>query len=155
MKNSFKFISVALLAFAIGLTTANFAVSGVPSASKVAVVDLQKVFNSSLEIKALKEEQNKKSEELAKFIQTAQTSIDKETDKTKKKALEQKYTKEFATKKQAILKNYETKLLAVKDNIQTVVNNQAKTNGYDLILVKDVVLLGGNDITDEISKQIK
>ncbi len=155
MKNSFKFILIAAIAFSIGLSTANYAISDVPSNYKVAVVDVTKVLASSTQIKALKEEQNKKGEELAKFIETAKATINKETDKTKKKALEQKYTKEFETKRQAILKNYQTKLLAIENNIQEAINLQAKTNGYNLVLTKGVVLSGGTDITAEITKQVK
>lgn len=155
MKNTAKFLSVALFAFVIGLATSNFAVSDVPSNYKVAVVDVQKVVASSSQVKALKDEQAKKGQELAKFIETAKTALDKEKDAAKKKALEAKYDKEFKAKREAIAKNYETRLMAIDKNISTIIDTNAKQNGFNLVLAKGVVLSGGIDITDEIAKQIK
>jgi outer membrane protein len=155
MKNSVKFLSVALAAFVIGLTTANFAVSDVPSNFKVAVVDVQKVVASSSQVKALKDEQNKKGQEIAKFIETAKANLDKEKDPSKKKALEAKYDKEFKAKREAMAKNYETKLMAIDKDISTIIDSNARQNGYDLVLAKGVVLSGGTDITDEVAKQVK
>ena len=155
MKNSLKFLTVSLVAFAIGLAAGNYAISDVPSNFKVAVVDVQKVVASSSQVKALKDEQKKKGQELAKFIETAKTNLDKEKDAKKKKALEEKYNKEFHAKRDAIAKNYETKLLAIDKNISSVIDKNAKANGYNLVLAKGVVLSGGTDITDAISKEVK
>lgn len=155
MKKGLKFLSVSLVAFAIGLAAGNYAVSDVPSNFKVAVVDVQKVVASSSQVKALKDEQRKKGQELAKFIETAKTNLDKETDAKKKRALEEKYNKEFQAKREAIAKNYETKLLAIDKDISNAIDSNAKANGYDLILAKGVVLSGGTDITNEISKVVK
>ena len=54
-----KFISIALLAFVLGISTSNFAMSGVPASYKVAVVDVQKVVTSSKQVATLKNEQTK------------------------------------------------------------------------------------------------
>lgn len=155
MKNNFKVLTISLVAFAVGMTAGNYAISDVPSDFKVAIVDVQKVVTSSAQVKALKEEQKKKGQELAKFIETAKTSLDKETDAKKKAALEKKYNKEFQTKREAMAKNYETKLLEIDKNITNVINANAKANGYNLVLAKGAVLSGGTDITDEISKAVK
>lgn len=155
MKNNLKILTISLVAFAIGLTAGNYAISDVPANFKVAVVDVQKVVASSAQVKALKEEQKKKSQDLAKFIETAKTNIDKEKDDKKKVALEKKYNKEFQAKRQDIAKNYETKLLAIDKNITETINANAKANGYDLVLAKGAVLSGGTDITAEISKVVK
>lgn len=155
MNTNLKLLIVSLVAFAVGMSTGNFAMSDVPASFKVASVDVQKVVANSSQVKALKEEQKKKGQELAKFIETAKANITKETDEKKRKALEEKYNKEFQTKRQAIAKNYETKLLAIDKNISTVIDNNAKANGYDLVLAKGVVLSGSTDITAEISKAVK
>ncbi|MCD7879462.1 MAG: OmpH family outer membrane protein [Candidatus Gastranaerophilales bacterium] len=155
MKNTLKILTVSLIAFAAGITANNYAVSDVPSNYKIAVVDVQKLVSSSSQVKALKDEQKQKSQEIAKFLENAKTNIDKESDDKKKKALEEKYNKEFQTKRESIAKNYETKLLAIDKNISSIIESNAKANGYNLVLVKGVVLAGGTDITDEIQKQIK
>lgn len=155
MKNKMKFLTVALVAFGIGLSVNNFAVSEAPATFKVAVVDVQKVVANSNQVKALKAEQTKKGQELAKFIETAKAALDKEKDAKKKKALEEKYNKEFQAKREAIAKNYETKLIAIDKNILTAIDTNAKKAGYDLVLAKGVVLNGGTDITAAISKEVK
>ena len=155
MNNKMKFLTVALVAFGIGLSVNNFAVSDVPCNCKVAVVDVQKVVANSGQVKALKAEQAKKGQELAKFIETAKAALDKETDAKKKKALEEKYNKEFQAKREAIAKNYETKLIAIDKNILTAIDTNAKKAGYDLVLAKGVVLNGGTDITSIVAKEVK
>ncbi len=158
MKNSIKLLTVALVAFGIGIAVNNYAVSdvlGTPANFKVAVVDVQKVVASSAQVKALKDEQKKKGQEVAKFIENAKVALDKEKDATKKKALEAKYNKEFQAKREAIAKNYETKLLAIDKSISATIDANAKANGYNLVLAKGAVLSGGTDITDEISKAVK
>ena len=68
MKNSLKFLTVSLVAFAIGLAAGNYAISDVPSNFKVAVVDVQKVVASSSQVKALKDEQKKKGQHNLFFV---------------------------------------------------------------------------------------
>ena len=155
MKNKIKFLLAVSVAFAFGLMTNNYAISDIPSNYKVAVVDVQKIVASSSQVKVLKDEQTKKNQEMSKFIETAKAALDKEQDASKKKALEEKYNKEFKTKREDIAKNYETKLKAIDKNITSVIESNAKSNGYDLVLVKGVVLSGGIDITDQIAKQVK
>ncbi len=155
MKYNKKLFTLSIMTFVLGLTIGNYAISDVPSNYKVAVVDVQKVISSSSQVKALKEEQKKKSQELAKFVETAKTTLDKEKDPGKKKVLETKYNKEFQTKRTTIAKNYETKLLAIDKSISAVINEDAKAKGYDLVLAKGVVLSGGIDITSEISAKVK
>lgn len=155
MKTGMKIFTIAALAFGLGLTAGNFAVSDVPSNFKVAVVDVQKVVGSSLQVKALTKEQTTQREALANFVKTASEAINKETDAKKKKALEEKYNKEFKVKQEAIAKNYEKKLLEIDKSISNIITTKAQANGYNLVLAKGVVLSGGTDITDEISKLVK
>ena len=155
MNKGIKLAAIAAAAFCIGLTAGNYAVSDVPCTCKTAVVDVQKVVASSNQVKALTKEQAAKREELAKFIKTASEALKKETDASKKKALEEKYNKEFKAKQESIAKNYETKLLAIDKSITSLINTKAKAKGYNLVLAKSVVLSGGTDITDEIAKEVK
>jgi outer membrane protein len=155
MRNNFKFLVIALVAFVIGMSVNNFAVSDVPTTFKVAVIDAQKVILSSSQVKALQEDQKKKAQELSKFIETAKTAINKESDVKKKQALEEKYNKEFQTKRNAMVKSYETKSLEIEKNISSVIDENAKSNGYSLVLAKGAVLSGGTDITEDIIKKVK
>ena len=150
-----KFISIALLAFVLGISTSNFAMSGVPASYKVAVVDVQKVVTSSKQVATLKNEQTKKMEEIKNMVNKAQADISKETDNKKKEALIKKYENDIAYVKNTNDKNYAKKLAEIDKSISKTIQTESKKAGYDLVLAKGVVLYGGTDITDSISKIVK
>ena len=153
MKKGVKYFALTLSAFVIGMSMNNFAISNMPS--KVAVVDVQKVVASSTQVKNLKADREAKIKDLSNFIKTARANVAKETNATKKKALEDKYNKELNTKRNAIQKDYSTKLAAIDKNISTIIAQKAKAANYEIVLAKGVVHNGGTDITGEIIKAIK
>ena len=155
MKNNWKFLTVALCAFAIGISANNFAVSNVPSNFKVAVVNVPKVVESSKQVQALKAENKRKSDEFMKFVQTANTAMEKEKDEKKKAALKTKYEKEIKAKMESNTKTYKTKLAAIDKSISDVISADAKAKGYNLVLSKGSVLVGGDDITEAIVAKVK
>ena len=138
----------SLLALAIGvLMTMNY----VQAEDNIAVVDLQKIVSGSNQVKQLKQEHAKKMEELNKIIVNARGEISNETDSTKILQLEEKYTKEFNAKKQALEKDYNTRLSNIEKNIQAEITKKAQNDKYDYVFAKSVVLYGGKDITNEIN----
>lgn len=153
MNNKIKILAVGLLTFASGIAFSNFAMSDVPS--KIAVVDVQEVVNSSSQVQALKKEQQAKMKEVVSFVEKARKEVAATTDVKKKQALEEKYNKELNTKKTAMDKNYADKLTAIDSTISKQIENQAKAGGYDIVLAKGVVLYGGSDITDAVKKAVK
>ena len=121
----------------------------------IAVVDLQVAVAASAQVKALKEEQVAKSEELNQWLQKAQAEVKAEEDKTKQEALLKQYNAEFAQKKAEIVQHYQAKLKVVCDNISQTITEEAEKKGYQLVLAKNLVICGGIDITEEITKIIK
>ncbi len=155
MNKNLKFLAVALGAFVIGFSASNYAMSDVPANYKVAVVDIQQVVENSSQVKALKKEQQAKADELVKFIEKARKDVAAVQDETKKKALEDKYSKELVAKKEKIEKEYITKLSNIDASISKKVDEQAKAGNYNLVLAKGVVLSGGEDITQAVIKAVK
>lgn len=153
MNNKIKILAVGLLTFASGIAFSNFAMSDVPS--KIAVVDVQEVVNSSSQVQALKKEQQAKMKEVVSFVEKARKEVAATTDVKKKQALEEKYNKELNTKKTAMDKNYADKLTAIDSTISKQIEAQAKAGGYDIVLAKGIVLYGGSDITDAVKKAVK
>lgn len=153
MKNGVKYFALTLSAFVVGMAFNSFAMSNVPS--KIAVVDVQKVVAASSEVKKLKTDREKKIQGLTDFIKTAKENIAKEPDAKKKKALEDKYNKELNAKRNAIQKDYTTKLTAIDKSISAIIAKKAQAASYDLVIAKGVVLYGGTDITAEITKEVK
>ncbi len=119
--------------------------------NSIAVVDLQKLVSNSSQVKQLKQEHSKKMDELNKIIVNARGAIANETDSAKILQLEEKYTKEFNAKKQALEKDYNTKLSNIEKNIQAEITKKAQKDKYDYVFAKSVVLYGGKDITNEIN----
>ncbi len=155
MNKNVKLLAAVAAAFAIGFSANNFAMSDVPSNFKVAVVDVQQVVASSAQVKALKKEQQAKTEEVIKYIDKARKDVASVSDEKKKKALEDKYNKELVTKRETLEKDYATKLQAIDKNISSTIETQAKAKNYNIVLAKGVVLYGGDDITADIVKIVK
>ena len=123
--------------------------------NNIAVVDLQQIVSSSTQVKQLKQEHTKKMDELNKIITNARGEIANEKDPAKVLLLEDKYTKEFNTKKESIDRDYNNKLSAIEKNIKNEITKIAQKNDYEYVFAKSVVLYGGNDITQDIINSIK
>ncbi|MCM1003280.1 MAG: OmpH family outer membrane protein [Candidatus Gastranaerophilales bacterium] len=145
MKKSLLFMAAALVLS----TVSAFA------EDKIAVVDLQQIVSNSSQVKALKQEHNRKVSELDKILVNARGEIANETDQAKVLLLEDKYMKEFASKKEALERDYNNRLSAIEKNIKNEITKKAQKDGYDYIFAKSVVLFGGKDITNEIVNNIK
>lgn len=152
MKKSLKLLVLSLVAFSIGFGASNYALSNEPS--KIAVVDIADIVASSSQVKALKKDQDAKMKEIVSFLEKARKEIASTTDVNKKKALEEKYTKELNAKKEVQEKAYLDKLSEIDKKISEKITETAKSQNYDVVLTKKVVLYGGTDITDEIKKAI-
>ncbi len=153
MKRKISFLFVCLMAFALGYSINNIAVSD--PAPKIAVIDVQKILTNSSQVKQLKATQEKKLSEMQATINKAQAEISKETDPAKIASLEEKYRKQINDQKLALDTDYNTKLTKIDAEIRSTVIEKAKNLNYSLVLPKSLVLYGGEDITDTIAKDIK
>ena len=57
--------------------------------------------------------------------------------------------------KVALDNEYNTKLMQIDSSIKAIVVEKAKGMNYNLVLPKNIVLFGGDDITSEIAKSVK
>ena len=145
MKKSLLFLAAALI----------FSGLSAFAEDSIAVVDLQQIVSNSSQVKALKQEHNKKVSDLDKILVNARGEIANETDQAKILMLEDKYMKEFASKKEALERDYNNRLSAIEKNIKNEITKKAQKDGYDYVFSKSVVLYGGKDITNEIVNNIK
>ncbi len=153
MKNNFWFILACVLMFFIGYSVNDSAVSF--QKYKVAVVDVESIMQKSPEILALKESQNKQSEEINTLITKAQNEIANQTDRNKALQLEATYRKQIEEKKNAMDEEYNKKIVEITKNIRNLISKQAKESNYNLVLPTGMVISGGEDITESIAKDIK
>ena len=144
-----KLLVTTLLLATMGITNAAMA------DTNIAVVDVQAVVSKSAQVQALKKEQQTKMQDLEKWLKTARADVEKQQTKEGQEKLLKKYNSEFAKKKEAIAKDYQTKLQAIDKSITETIANQAKLKGYDMVITKGTVLYGGDDITQDIMKVVK
>jgi outer membrane protein len=156
MKTS-KILAITAITFALSMNNFAFSQETTKDSANfsVAVVDIAKIVESSPEINALKVDRKNKIDDLQKFIENARADVTKETNATKKAALEDSYNKELNVRKDAIDKDFSKKMVDIDKNITALIKSKAQKAGYDLTLTKSSVLDGGTDITAEIIKGLK
>lgn len=103
----------------------------------------------------MKAEQEKQMQNMQSTIDKARTEISKEQDPVKIAQLEEKYRNEINNQKLALDTSYNTKVKAIDSKIKTAVVEKARSMNYNIVLPKNTVLFGGDDITDEVSQIIQ
>ncbi len=158
MKKVSKLMTVAMIAI-LALSSANVASAAVTNSNatfKYAVVDVPRVVENSQQVAALKKQRQEQERIFSKSLQDAQKKLNAETNADKKKALETQLTKNLNAQRDKMNKEYAQKLQAIDKNISNVIAQQAKANGYKLVVAKSVVLYSeGTDITDDVMKIVK
>ena len=122
---------------------------------KIAVVDIPAVVAKSAQVQALKKEQQAKMQDLEKWLKFVQADVEKQQTQEGKEKLLKKYNAEFAKKKETLAKNYQSQLQAIDKSITETISATAKAKGYDIVISKNVVVYGGDDITAELQKLVK
>ncbi|MBR4624876.1 MAG: OmpH family outer membrane protein [Alphaproteobacteria bacterium] len=122
---------------------------------KIAVVDVMSIVNGSKDVMTLRQNHAIRSQELSQWLQAAQNEVNSQNDPQAKQGLLQKYNVEFAQRRNAVNQLYQQELMTIDQNISKIVMDEAKKLGYNMVLAKNVVVCGGNDITEDVRKLIK
>ena len=125
----FKILTAALIVFTLSVSSLLFSMEEAKASTaeslKIAIVDVQKLIESSPEISALKTSRKNDMEILVKFIENAKADVAKEIDETKKKVLEDKYNNELNIRKISLDKEYSKKLSDYDKNITSLISQKA------------------------------
>ncbi len=155
MKKKILATFIIIGAFVGGYSINSIAVSNTAPEYKIAVVDIATIIKNSKEINALKLEQEKQMQNMQSTINKAREEISKEKDPTKIAQLEEKYRNQINKEKLALDESYNKKLTAIDDKIKTAVVEKARSMHYNMVLPKNTVLFGGDDITEQVAKIIQ
>ncbi len=155
MKKNFLATFIVIAAFIGGYSINSIAASHSSPEYKIAVVDIHQIVSNSSEIKALKLDQEKQMQNMQSTINKARAEISKEKDPKKIAQIEEKYRNEINSQKLALDESYNKKLTAIDDKIKTAVVEKARSMHYNMVLPKNLILFGGDDITDQVATIIK
>ncbi|MBQ9271595.1 MAG: hypothetical protein IJ218_04965 [Alphaproteobacteria bacterium] len=122
---------------------------------KIAVVDINSIVGASQDVATLRQNHAVRSQELSQWLQLAQNEVNNQTDQQEKQNLFQKYNAEFAQRRNVVNQLYQQELAVVDQSITKTIMDEAHKLGYNMVLAKNVVVCGGDDITEEIRKLIK
>jgi len=153
MKKNFYIFVITVLAFALGYSVNNIAISD--TAPRVAVIDAAQIVSNSSAVKSLKADQEKKVKEMQKTLEQAKAEIAKETDSAKIAELQEKYRNKINEQKLAMDTDYNNRMTKIDTDIKAVIIEKSRNLNYDLVLPRNVAFFGGDDITDLIAKEVK
>ena len=151
MKNKILATLIVISAFIAGYSINSIAISNTTPEYKIAVVDIATILKNSKEINALKLEQEKQMQNMQATIDKAKAEISKEQDPAKIA----QYRNEINKQKLALDTSYNNKLTAIDNKIKTAVVEKARSMNYNMVLPKNTVLFGGDDITEQVATIIK
>jgi len=134
---------ITLFALVIALSALFIAGCG-GRTSSFGYVDMQKVFQESQKVKDLQTQMETKQKELLEQAQQEEGTMPQEEFDKK----QQERNMEFMAFSQDIQKQFETTLKQAIDEV-------AKEKQLGAILVKDNILSGGVDVTDDVIKKIQ
>lgn len=136
-------------------TTSSTAKTSENTSWKIAVVDIMSIVNGSQDVMNLRQNHAIRSQELSQWLQLAQAEVNNQNDQQVKQNLLQKYNAEFAQRRNAVNQLHQQELAVVDQNISKIIMDEAKKLGYNMVLSKNVVVCGGDDITEDVRKLIK
>ena len=154
MKKNLLTLALCFFAFGLGLGFNNIAFSD-GAGIKIGYVNVAKLLETSKALKAAEDARAKSTTEMLKWYDTASEDIQKQTTPEARKNLVKKYEDQLTKKKNTIKDAYAKKVAEIDKQMSEVINQKASAMGYNIVLRKDSVLFGGDDITAQILPLVK
>ena len=154
MKKNLLALAICFFAFGLGFGFNNLAFSD-GNDIKIGYVNVDQLLSASKSLKAAEEQRAKQTNEMLKWYDTASADIQKQTTDDGRKKLVKKYEEQLTQKKKTIRETYAKKVAEIDKQLSSSINQKASAMGYNLVLKKDSVLFGGEDITAQILPLVK
>lgn len=138
------FISFVLIAITMFVSLA-------ANADTIGTVDLDKILANYTKAQSVSADLQVKEAELQKFIADAQKQLKTATTPVDKKNLEDKLTDEFQKKGQAFKDEQAKQWKMIEDNVYAAISTVAKSKKIDVVINENSVLMGGVDITEDVT----
>ena len=153
MKKNLIVLPLCFLAFGLGFSVNNCALSNVDN--KIAVVDIQKLASASATVQNARKIREHQTKEMLNLYDSVSSEIQKQQTEELRQSLIKKYEAQLNQKKTSIQNSYTKELEKADNQISSVISQQANKSGYSIVLRKDGILFGGEDITSSILPYVK
>ena len=154
MKKNLLTLALCFFAFGLGFGFNNMAFSD-GNNIKIGYVNVGKLLEASKALKAAEDAKAKSTTEMLKWYDTASADIQKQTTPEARKNMIKKYEDQLTKKKNTIKDAYAKKVAEIDKQFNDVITQKATAMGYNIILRKDAVIFGGDDITEQILPLVK
>lgn len=128
--------------------------SSAVKAEEIGVVDMAKVGENYTVAQEVAADLKVKEKELQEFALEAQKKIKSAQTPLEKKNLEEKLVTEFNIKKNAFAKEQAEKWQNIEDDVFRKIKKIAKDKKIDVVLNKQSVIVGGEDISEQVIKDL-
>lgn len=159
MKKQLKYIAIGIVAAAVlGIVPAFAREASEQNAEpviKYGFVDVNKVVAASKAVEKANKERAAEKKKIIKFIEESANKMNKEEDEKKREEMKNQFDLDLTAKKSEMNKSYGEKLMKINNDINAELIKIAKDKDYQLILTKDAVLYGGDDLTQDLIKVVK
>jgi len=119
-----------------------------------AVVSVKQVINQSLEVSRIRQDNEKKLNELSSWLDNAKKEIENERNRYKREELTRQYQDTGKQKENIIKQEYKQHLKEIDIKITNTIKQVAKEHHCKMILDKSSVVDGGVDITEFVIKRL-
>jgi outer membrane protein len=123
-------------------------------AGEFAVVDVNKVVDNYGKAQEVTADLKVKESELQAFLKDAQSKIEAAKTPVEKQSLETKLGEQFELKRKAYLNSQTEKWQEIEKNITDTITSIAAKRKSEMVFNKSAVIVGGTDITEEVTKQL-
>ena len=122
---------------------------------KIGLVDMEKVLNNYDKAKAAQADLQANQEELQKMLIDAKKQIDNAKSDKDKEKLQQEIADKITQKSKTFKENFTQKWEVVENNVLSTIKQVADSEDYTLVMDKQSVIAGGEDITDKVMSALK
>ncbi|OGI01955.1 MAG: hypothetical protein A2Y25_03015 [Candidatus Melainabacteria bacterium GWF2_37_15] len=122
---------------------------------KIGLVDMEKVLNNYDKAKAAQADLQANQEELQKMLIDAKKQIDNAKSDKDKEKLQQEIADKITQKSKTFKENFTQKWEVVENNVLSTIKQVADSEDYTLVMDKQSVIAGGDDITDKVMSALK
>lgn len=149
----FKFKSIiTLLAVLLMMSATN---TSALAEQKIGLVDMEKILTNYDKAKTAQTELQNNQKELQKMLSEARKQIENAKSETDKEKLQNEIAERIMKKSNAFKESFSKKWEVVENNVLSTVKQVAEQGNYSLIMEKQSVIAGGEDITGKVLSALK